>query len=151
CPHCRAMHAVLVRLLAEEKDNPRLHFVRVAVPMPSHARARPAARAFVCARAQGKADEMAEALFAAPDLAPEGCERLAAARGLSLPAFRACVAAPETDRLLDADAAWVRRASPRGLPVVWVQDRMFFGAQRLETLRAAVRAAERRSAQDSDH
>jgi uncharacterized membrane protein/protein-disulfide isomerase len=141
CPHCRRMHAVLTRFLAEERD--QVHFVRLTAPMPAHAQARPASRAFLCAREQGKGDEMAEALFLAPDLEPEWCERIAASLGLSEPAFRACVAAPETDARLDADLAWVKAVSPRGLPVVWVQDRMFFGMQPIEALRAAARAAER--------
>jgi uncharacterized membrane protein/protein-disulfide isomerase len=143
CPHCRRMHAVLVRFLEEEGDH--IHFVRLTAPMPAHEQARHASRAFLCACEQGKGDEMAEALFAAPDLAPRSCERVAASLGLSLPAFRACAAAPATDARLDADLAWVRAASPRGLPVVWVQGRMFFGEQPIEALRRAARAAERTS------
>jgi uncharacterized membrane protein len=137
CPHCRRMHAVLTRFLAEQGG--RVHFVRLTAPMPAHEQARPASRAFLCACEQGRGDEMAEALFQAPSLAPAWCERIAAALGLSMPAFRACVAAPETDARLDADLAWVKDASPSGLPVVWVQDRMFFGVQPIEALRAAAR------------
>jgi uncharacterized membrane protein/protein-disulfide isomerase len=142
CPHCRRMHAVLAKFLAEEGE--RVHFVRLTAPMPAHEQARPASRAFLCACEQGKGDEMAEAMFLAADLRPEWCERIAASLGLSVPAFRACVSAPETDARLDGDLAGVRAASPRGLPVVWVQDRMFFGIQPIEALRAAARAAERR-------
>ena len=141
CPHCRRMHAVLTRFLAEEGD--RVHFVRLAAPLPAHPQARPAARAFLCAGEQGKGDEMAEALFLAPDLGPEWCEQIAASLGLSVPSYRACVAAPGTDARLDADVAVARNASPRGLPIVWVQGRMFFGLQPIEALRAAARAAER--------
>jgi hypothetical protein len=143
CPHCRRMHAVVRQFLAEEGD--RVHFVRLTAPLPAHGQARPASRAFLCGGEQGKGDEMAEALFLAPDLAPQECERVATALGLSLPAFRACVAAPATDERLDAEVAWVRAACPQGLPVVWVQDRMFFGVQPVESLRWAARVAESRN------
>jgi uncharacterized membrane protein/protein-disulfide isomerase len=141
CPHCRRMHAVLTRFLAEEGD--RVHFVRLTAPMPAHADARHASRAFLCGSAQGKDNEMAEALFLGPMLDAESCERIATSLQLSLPAFRACVAAPETEERLDTDLAWVRKASPHGLPVIWVQERMLFGMQPIEALRTAARDAER--------
>jgi protein-disulfide isomerase/uncharacterized membrane protein len=141
CPHCRQMHAVLALFLDEEGD--RVHFVRVAAPLPGHPQARPASRAYLCAARQGRGDDMAEALFAAADLTPEACDQLAASLGLATPAFRACVADPATDEQLDADVAWVRRASPQGVPVVWVQDQMLYGVQPVDALRKAARAAER--------
>jgi uncharacterized membrane protein/protein-disulfide isomerase len=140
CPHCRKMHTVLSLFLDEEGD--RVHCVRVAAPMPAHPQGRPASRAFLCAARQGRGDDMAEALFAVDGPAPEACERLAASLGLSMPAFRACVADSATDERLDADVSWVKRASPRGLPVIWVQDRMLYGEQPLDALREAARAAE---------
>ncbi len=142
CPHCRRMHAVVRQFLAEEGE--RVHFVRLTAPMPALMLGRHASRASLCACEQGQGDEMAEALFRAPDLRPERCESLATSLGLSLPAFRACAAAPATEARLDAELAWVKAASPRGLPVVWVQDRMFYGLQPIEELRAAERAAENR-------
>jgi uncharacterized membrane protein/protein-disulfide isomerase len=140
CPHCRRMHEVLALFLDEEGD--RVHFARLTAPLPAHVQARHASRAFLCAEQQGRGDEMAELLFHAADLRPEACERLAAALGLSLPAFRACVTDPRTDHQIDADLAWMRAASPQGLPVIWVQDRMLFGEQPIAALRAAARAAE---------
>src|SRR5262249_43822533 len=142
CPHCRRMHPVMKQLVEAEGD--RIHFVRLTAPMPAHAQARPASRAFLCACEQGKQSEMAEALFTASDLSPEQCERPAAGLGLSLPEYRTCVADPATDAQLDAVLAWVKEASPNGLPVVWVQDRTFIGPQSLEELRWAVRLAESR-------
>jgi uncharacterized membrane protein/predicted DsbA family dithiol-disulfide isomerase len=139
CPHCRRMHAVLTRFLAEEGE--RVHFVRLTAPMPAHADARHASQAFLCASAQGKGDEMAEALFLAPMRDAESCERIATSLQLSLPAFRACIAAPETEERLDTNLAWARTASPHGLPVIWVQERMFFGLQSIEALRTAARDA----------
>jgi uncharacterized membrane protein/2-hydroxychromene-2-carboxylate isomerase len=140
CPHCRRLHAVLMAFLREEGD--RVHFVRLTAPMPAHAQARGASRAILCAEQQGKGDAVAEALFASSDLRPEACAQLAAAAGVSPGEFRACTSDPATDQRLDADVAWVQVASPRGLPVVWVQDRMLFGEQSIEALRDAAEEAE---------
>jgi uncharacterized membrane protein len=139
CPHCRRMHAVVSRFVDEEGDH--VHFVRLTAPMPAHPQARAASRAYLCGAAQGRDDEMAEALFRAPDLGPEACERIAAALKLSLPEYRTCAADPATDARLDADLAWVKAATPRGLPVVWVQGRKLQGVQPIKALREAARAA----------
>jgi protein-disulfide isomerase len=149
CPHCRQMHKVVQQLLREEKKTGRIHFRCVAAPMPGHEQARNAARAFLCACEQDKGEEMAGALFTAADLSRQACERLAERLGLSLSKFRGCVAAPQTDQRIDHTLAWVRAASPKGLPVIWVQDQKFSGPQELETLRLAVRSA--RPAGETNH
>jgi protein-disulfide isomerase len=140
CQHCRQLHAVVQDLLRAEGEHVRL--VQLTVPVSAHPHSRDAARAFLCAGQQGKGREMAESLFAARTPTPGVCERLAESLGLSLPAYRTCVAAPETNERIDAEAAWVKEASPEGLPVLWVQQRRLPGPQDLDTLRRAVRAAE---------
>jgi predicted DsbA family dithiol-disulfide isomerase len=114
--------------------------------MRKHRQARDAARAYLCAEDQGKGEPMAEKLFAADDLTPPSCERLAAEAGVALPTYRTCLADPETDRRLDAALAWVQAACPQGLPAVWVQDRLLSGVWSDEAIEAAVRDAERRRA-----
>ncbi len=108
CRHCRRMHAVMKKFLAEEGD--RVHFVRLTVPLPVNQFSRSASRAYVCACEQGKGDEMAEALFRSPEPGIAECGRLASSLGLSMPTFEACIAAPATDGRLDEDIAWVRVA-----------------------------------------
>jgi uncharacterized membrane protein/predicted DsbA family dithiol-disulfide isomerase len=137
CPHCRRMHSTLMQFVKEQGD--QIHFARLTVPMPAHEHARDASRAFLCAQKGKEGDAIAERLFRAVNLEPQACEQLAAAIGLSLPEFRACVRDPAVDRQLDADKEWVQAASPRGLPVVWIQDRMLFGEQSLDQLREAMR------------
>jgi uncharacterized membrane protein/protein-disulfide isomerase len=139
CPRCRLMHAVVNRFLHERGD--RIHFVRLTVPMPAHDQARNASKAFLCAEQQGKGDEMAERLFEADNLSPESCAQLAGSLGLSMAAYRTCVADPKLDERLDADLAWVKAVSPQGLPVVWVQDRLLAGVQPISELRRAADAA----------
>jgi uncharacterized membrane protein/predicted DsbA family dithiol-disulfide isomerase len=140
CPYCRRMHANLVHFLEQVGD--RVHFVRVTVPMQRHRHARYAATAFLCAQEQGRGDEMAEALFAAPDLGPKACEDMAKALGLALPEFQRCTLSPAINRQLDRDNQWVQASAHRGLPVVWIQDQMLDGVQTPEALDRALQAAE---------
>jgi uncharacterized membrane protein/predicted DsbA family dithiol-disulfide isomerase len=139
CPHCRSAHPALAEVRREQPTGVR--FVRVVAPMPLHANSRPAARAYLAAEGQGKGDEMAEALYAADDLSADGCRRLAAALGLDLGRYDAAVNDPAADARLDATVAWVRRAAPRGLPVLWVQEEQLASARSADDLRAALRRA----------
>src|SRR5262249_41199386 len=95
CSHCRRAAAAVGSVL-KEADGP-VHFVRLVVPMPVHKNARPAARAYLAAFVQGKADALAPALLAAGDLTPAGCRELAARAALDLAAFDRFVADPATD------------------------------------------------------
>jgi predicted DsbA family dithiol-disulfide isomerase len=140
CPHCRRMHAVLAQFLGEEGD--RIHFVQLTAPLPGHLQARTASRTFLCAQAQGKGRQMAEALFAADNLSPQACEYLAGVLRLDLPAYQACLADDGLDGRLDATARWVEAI---GLPAIWVQDQLVSGAQPIEKLRDALREVERRT------
>jgi protein-disulfide isomerase len=141
CEHCRQMHNVLDRL--EDEFGDRVYRVCVSVPLPGQPRSRDAARAFVCACRQGREKEMARALFATWKPDARTCRSRADALGLSMPAYDACLADPAVDRELERQQAWVKAASPRGLPAVWIQDEFFQGVQPLEKLRAVVRRAER--------
>jgi uncharacterized membrane protein/predicted DsbA family dithiol-disulfide isomerase len=142
CPHCREMQAIMQRFLKKEGD--RVHFVRLVAPMPKHPHARDAARAFLCAEQQGQGQEMADALFASPTLDAAACQQIARDLGLFMESYRACLADPATDERLDAVVAWSTRVSPKGLPVTWVGDRVFFGVHELEELEKAARQAEQR-------
>jgi protein-disulfide isomerase len=149
CPHCRLVHARLKQVLDSYGDRVRL--VRLTAPMPKHAQARNASRAFLCAAKQNRGEEMADRLFQADDLSAEACAKLADSIGLSSAAFRACVADPAIDQRLDDDLAWVKAACPGGLPAIWVQDRLLDPNDLLnpEAVRAAVREAEERLARPS--
>ncbi|MBI1915815.1 MAG: thioredoxin domain-containing protein [Planctomycetes bacterium] len=142
CPACRETHPILEAFLREKGDDVRL--VRFVYPLPQHANARHAARAYWCANAQGKGDSMAQALFGSNDLSPEGCERIAAGLGLDLKRYRPCVTAATTDEAIDATSGWAPQSGLRGLPLVWIQDQALAGAQTPESLRAAFERASRK-------
>jgi protein-disulfide isomerase/uncharacterized membrane protein len=142
CRYCRKMHPVLEQVLTEEGEN--LRHVRVTVPLHSHHQARHASRAYLCADKQHQGAKMAEYLIALPSFAPETCEEIAELMGLSMPAYRACVADRAIDERIDADLAWVEKACPEGLPVIWIQDERLSGLQSATTLTAALRRARQR-------
>jgi protein-disulfide isomerase len=142
CQHCRALHARLMDALA--RTGTQVRVVRKMVPLPNHRGAMPAAIAWCCADAQGRGDEMAEALLAAPvaQLTPEGCERLAADLGLDLARYRADAAAPAIARRIAADMAEARADGIRALPTVYIGREVFVGAAAsVDDLVAALRRA----------
>ena len=142
CPFCRMLHGRLKTII---KDYPgKVNFVRLNMPLQSHASARPAARVGVCAEAQGKGEAMADHLFATEDLSPDASRRAAGQLGLDLAAFDRCVASAETDRAIDAQAKILRDAGFQGLPTTFVGARMIVGAQHEEVFREAFARAERR-------
>lgn len=140
CPYCRRLHPSMNEVLREYGD--RVHFVRLNVPLKSHAHARNAARAYICADAQGKAEEMADALFSSRDLSAQGAEKLAEELGLRLSSFGECVQAPATEARIEAELARVKEAGLEGLPTVWVGGEKLRGLQSVDKLRAAFARAE---------
>ena len=138
CPFCRMTHAELEPVLESHKD--KIHLVRRQVPLTMHPHARDAARAACCSEKLGKGDEMANALFTAEveDLTPEGCEKLAAALGLPLDAYRACVQSPATDASIDADKEEFKAAHGYALPTIWVDETPMIGARPREDIEKVV-------------
>jgi protein-disulfide isomerase len=124
CRFCRAFHARLGAALAEV-DVP-VRVVRKMVPLPMHRGAVPAALAWCCADDQGKGDQMADALFAAPtsELTPDGIQRIADALGVDL----AEVDSPAIRARVERDLAAAEAAHIRSLPTVYIGDRAFVGA-----------------------
>lgn len=123
CPFCRALHPVLSAAIAPYGE--RVHFVRKTFPLKGHEHSREAARAYLCAQAQGRGDAMADWLFGADDVSAASCTRQAAALGLDVSRFVACAVDPATEATVARDAAAIEAADFQGLPTVWI------GAQRL--------------------
>src|SRR5262249_49620726 len=101
------------------------------------------ARAYCCAEEQGKASAMADALFTAPSLTKDGCAQTAAAIGLTMPAYERCVVSPATDQRIDDQVKQVRIAGLRGLPTVWIGERVIGGPAPPEPIRDAFADAAR--------
>jgi predicted DsbA family dithiol-disulfide isomerase len=126
CPFCRQLHARLKDLLKPYAG--RVNFVRLNLPLEGHPQARGAARAYVCADAQGKGDAMADALFEADELGPAQNRQLAVGMDLEMARFDACVGDPATDRRIDAEAKILKDNDFQGLPTTYVGERQLVGA-----------------------
>jgi protein-disulfide isomerase len=128
CPFCRRLAPELATAVQHAAG--AVNVVRKMVPLAMHPHARTAALAWCCADAQGKGDEMAEALFSAPpdELTPEGCERLATSVGCDLDRYRAAMADPATAARVDSDSADAKAAGADALPTIFVGDHRFTGA-----------------------
>jgi uncharacterized membrane protein/protein-disulfide isomerase len=139
CPFCRLLHADMHDALEPYGDRVRVE--RLTVPLPMHRNARTASRAYVCARVQGKADEMADLLFKAGDLTDQGCRALAkelAAQGLDPTAFEKCFSGPESEAMVEADVRKAKAITFKGLPTLWIGSQMLIGRRSAEEIRAAI-------------
>lgn len=140
CPFCRRLHPRLKALVADRGD---VHFQRRHFPLDSHPGARPAARAALCAEAQGKGEPMADALFEAESLTPAGNRAIALRLGVDAARYDACLVDPATDARIDADRRLLLEAGLLGLPTTYVGERRLVGAQPDEAFRDALEVASR--------
>ena len=140
CPYCRRMHARLGPLLAEYGD--QVHFVRANRPLWRHPNADRAARAAICAEAQGRGEAMASRLFEIT-LSPEAIDHLAQELQLDTGAFGRCLDSEETTAALARDAALLRDELLRGLPTTYVGAKEFVGVPTETALRDAFEKARR--------
>jgi predicted DsbA family dithiol-disulfide isomerase len=104
----------------------------------------PAAVAYVSADAQGKADEMAEALIAAPveELTKEGCERLAASIGLDMDKYRRDAEKSDTRGRIHADIKDAESIGLNSLPTIYIGREVLRDARASsEDIEAALRRA----------
>ena len=142
CPFCREAHETLAPFLAHHKAEVRV--VRKHVPLTGiHPHALRAALAAVCGEAQGKGDELADALFHAPatELTEEGTSSLAAGLGLDPEALRACMKEPATRARVAQDTATFDALGRGGVPTIWVEGRRFVGLQPPGVLEKAIEDA----------
>ncbi len=109
CPHCRDFHETIFPEIVDEIANGDVQFVLIPVPKIG-AGAGDAARAFFCAREQGRAWEMHDALFAwqksylTRTFDRKRLTKGAEALGLDVEAFQTCMDAKPTVALVEA--AW---------------------------------------------
>jgi len=141
CPACRRFAGTLKTALARYGD--RVHFVRLNKPLLMHPFARDAARAAVCAEAQHKAEPMAEALFATPDLSPAGIDKVAADVGLDTKAFETCVLDPATDARVERESNMLVPPELEGLPTTYIGGKRLLGVQSPEVVADALERAAR--------
>jgi uncharacterized membrane protein/predicted DsbA family dithiol-disulfide isomerase len=140
CPFCREMQRRLDAALVQTKVPVKV--VRKMLPLQMHRHALPAALAWCCADAQGKGDDMARALFAAPasELTDEGCEKIAERVGCDVERYRRDV--PAAKARVMADVTDVRAAQIHKLPTLFIGNTRVTGASMTaEQLTSAIEQA----------
>lgn len=144
CPYCSRIAPTLHELV-EAEDDVRVVFLQQ--PIPSHPRAKDAAKAALAADRQGKFWEMHDALFEAQStLGSADFSAVAAELGLDVETFEADLADPAIEAQIQADVAMAREIGVRSTPSTFVNGHYVRGAVPLATLREAV-AAQRPMAQ----
>jgi predicted DsbA family dithiol-disulfide isomerase len=139
CPYCRKLHAMLGPLLAEYGD--AVHLVRAHRPLERHPNADHAARAAICAEAQGQGVAMSNQLFSI-ELSPEAISHAAERLRLEPTAFDRCLYSPATDAALMHDAALLPDSELRGLPTTYIGSKQFVGVPTEAALRDALERAQ---------
>ncbi|HET7544555.1 MAG TPA: thioredoxin domain-containing protein [Polyangiaceae bacterium] len=141
CPYCRRLHPELQAVIDSYPG--KVNFKRLNLPLKSHEFARGAAQAQVCAREQGKGDQMADRLFAAEDLHPSSNRELAKTLGVELGAYDQCIASGAADKIIDAESKILLDYGLQGLPTTYVGAKTILGAQSEEVFRDAFEHAAR--------
>jgi len=141
CPFCRRLHPELKAVIDSYAG--KVNFTRLNLPLKSHAFAHGAAQAQVCARQQGKGDDMADRLFLSEDLRPATNRDLAKQLGVELGAYDQCIASGAADQVIDAESKILLDHGLQGLPTTYVGAQTILGAQPEEVFRDAFDRAER--------
>jgi protein-disulfide isomerase len=135
CPYCKQWHDARFSQLMQNyvaKGRIRLGFINF--PLSQHQNALPASEAGMCAAAQGKFLAMHEALFATQAKwetlrNPKPVfDSLAAASGVNMPAYTACVSQHLTVPLIEADHDRWATAGVKSTPTFFVGRQMLQGA-----------------------
>jgi protein-disulfide isomerase len=135
CPYCRRLHALLKPVLAQYGE--RVAFQRYLIPLPIHPHAELAARAGLCAAAQGKGEAMADQLFSI-ELSEDSIARAAEALRLDPARYDACMGSAQTAAELERQAALLPEDQFKGLPTMFIGGAMIVGLPSELTLRDAL-------------
>jgi protein-disulfide isomerase len=141
CPFCRKLHPLLKGVI-ESYPPGSVHFVRKQVPLEMHPDAKPAARAAICAEAQGKGEKLADRLVEI-ELSASAVRRAAVEVGVDAGAFDRCLASPDPDKRIAADTKLLEDAGMEGLPTTYVGGKRLLGVVSEAALRDAFDRAAR--------
>ena len=144
CPYCKVAHARLQNAAMQLGATLTIRYVQV--PLRSHPHATEAAAAQVCAEAQGRGQEAAEALFASGEDAHDLPHLLELARRLELDdaAFATCLSSSATTGKLASDRHAFIEAQFDGVPVLFVGTQKLDGTRPLAEYVQAVKDAQKR-------
>ena len=137
CPYCQRAHATVEQVLSKYGD--QIKFVYRHYPLPTHPAAKPAAEASECAKEQGKFWPFHDRLFAnTSKLSDADLKAHAAAVGVDVAAFNACVDSHKYRAVVEADAKDGEAAGVNGTPAFYINGRMISGAQPFEVFKQLI-------------
>ena len=144
CPYCAKLEPVVHALV---ERNPDVRVVFRNLPLPSHPRAREAAKAALAADRQGKFWEMHDVLFRNQDrLRGADLAEFASEIGLDAERFAADLADPALEDSIEQDERLARHFQLSSTPSVFVNGRYLRGAQTVSAYQLLVEQ-ERKEAQ----
>jgi protein-disulfide isomerase len=119
CPFCKAARPVLKQV--QERYPTQLRIVYKNFPLESHAKAKPAAEAAMCAAEQGKFWEYDQKLFEkAPQIEAEQLAPIAEEAGLDKAKFEECLNSHRSAAAVQADLDAGKKAGVTGTPAFFV-------------------------------
>jgi protein-disulfide isomerase len=132
CPYCRMVQPTLDRIL--EKYPTQVRFAYRDIPLDAlHPQARAVAEAARCANDQGKFWPFHDTVYRSAARADEtSLKMMAAAAGLDVAPFMACVASGKHKASLEQDAADAARLGVNSTPSFFINGRPLRGAQPFE-------------------
>jgi protein-disulfide isomerase len=144
CPFCRKLHPLLKQVTSDYPPD-KVRFVRKQVPLEMHPDAKPAARAALCAEAQGKGEKLADRLVEI-ELSSSNIRRAAVDVGVDVGAFDRCLESQEPDKRIAADTKLLEDAGMEGLPTTYIGGKRLLGVVSEAALRDAFDRAARNEA-----
>lgn len=147
CPYCKTWHdSTYAPLVNDYVKTGKVRMAYLNFPLSQHRNALPAAEAAMCASVQNKFWPMHDALFttqpqweALPNAMPK-FDSMATRLGVSMPAWRDCVARHLTRPLIEADFARSQTAGVKSTPTFFVGDQQLSGAQPYAFMRKVIEA-----------
>ncbi|HLT28624.1 MAG TPA: thioredoxin domain-containing protein [Myxococcaceae bacterium] len=139
CPYCARASTTVREIREAYPEDVRFEFRHQ--PLPTHARAIPAAIAALAADEQGRFWEYHDLLFQQQQaLSDDDLEAYARMVGLDLPRFRRSLRDPRHEARIREDAAEGRRLGALGTPTFFINGRKLMGTRSIEDFRLLIDA-----------
>jgi protein-disulfide isomerase len=137
CPFCQRGTGVMEEVLKEYPKDVKLVFKNL--PLPFHEKAKPAAKAALAAKMQGKFWEMHDLLFKnQSQLGEEFFIKCAEDLKLDVAKFKTDMASPEVDKIIQEDTAQAQSLGVNGTPGFFVNGVLVSGAQPLPAFKSII-------------
>jgi protein-disulfide isomerase len=147
CPFCKMWHdSTYGPLVRDYVESGKVRLAYLNYPLSQHQNAMPAAEAAMCASVQSKFWPMHDSLFSSqarwetlPNAMP-AFDSIASRIGVTMAAWRDCVARHLTRPLIEADYARSQRAGVKSTPSFFIGDQQLAGFQSYPFFRQVIEA-----------